>query len=557
MRINLFYMKETLLLLFVGMSLTATSQCINSVTVADSTICVGDSVILTATGPGSPLTTTLSGGNNHRGNMFDIVALNAVTIQSFDAHPIGNTGYEIYYKVGGYAGSESTPTDWTLVGSVANVIAQPLGTATPIPIPVNIVIPAGQTYAFYVTSTNIAVSQNYSDGSVVGAVFASDVNIQFLEGAGMEYPFTAGGSFFSPRVWNGIIHYEIGTTYLWDTGATTPEITVAPTIQTTYLVDITSNGCPTATDSVTIYMSPDPVIDLGLDTNVCAGDALILDAGIQSSYSWNNGASTNQFFMVTTASTNFVAVTNSEGCTKSDTIQVVVSPVPVVDLGADTTICEGIAVTLDAGNAGSTFDWSTTETTQTIDVGGGNYSVDVTNPEGCTESSSITISENPAPIVDLGNDTTFCLYGTTVLDAGTGFSDYLWSTTETTQTIIVDGTTLGAGAYTFTVDVTDSLGCTTTESVVVTVDPCAGIDTDEISHMKVYPNPTSNVLNVNIDQLTSDGQLTIYSMDGVKVLSEKLTSNSQEVDLTHLANGSYILELKTADYSEIIKVIKN
>jgi hypothetical protein len=98
----------------------------------------------------------------------------------------------------------------------------------------------------------------------------------------MEYPFGVGGSVFSTRVWNGNINYSIGTTYLWDTGATTSQIVEAPTVQTKYLVDITPNGCPTSTGSVTIYINLAPVLDLGVDTSICFSTQITLDTGAES-----------------------------------------------------------------------------------------------------------------------------------------------------------------------------------------------------------------------------------------------------------------------------------
>lgn len=113
---------------------------------------------MTAVGSEEPLTTTFVAGNNHRGNMFDNVALNTITIESFDGHPMGNTDYEIYYKTGTFVGSETNAAAWTLAGAATNVIAQLPGTPTVIPIAIGVTIPAGHTYFFYVTSTNVAVS---------------------------------------------------------------------------------------------------------------------------------------------------------------------------------------------------------------------------------------------------------------------------------------------------------------------------------------------------------------------------------------------------------------
>jgi hypothetical protein len=62
------------------------------------------------------------------------------------------------------------------------------------------------------------------------------------------------------------------------------------------------------------------------------------------------------------------------------TIETEVSEIPVVDLGPDTTISQGQSIVLDAGNTGSNYEWSTGDTTQTIEVSqAGTYSVAVTN----------------------------------------------------------------------------------------------------------------------------------------------------------------------------------
>ena len=190
-------------------------------------------------------------------------------------------------------------------------------------------------------------------------------------------------------------------------------------------------------------------------------------------------------------------------------------------------------------------------------MGAGSYEVVVTNTDGCSDSSNIVISENPAPVVNLGADLTFCVNESAVLDAGSGFSGYVWSTTETTQSVTADGATLGVGAHTFTITVTDSLGCTNTDDMVVNVDGCVGLNEIVAKHMKVYPNPTSDVLHVELDQLVSESILNVYAMDGSLVLSERMKSQSQSIDLSRLERGSYILELNANDYKEIIKVIKN
>jgi hypothetical protein len=70
---------------------------------------------------------------------------------------------------------------------------------------VNVTISAGARRAFYVTNNSGTMA--YTNGTAVGAVYAQDGFIQFLQGYGKSYPF---GGTFQPRVWNGVIHYTPG-----------------------------------------------------------------------------------------------------------------------------------------------------------------------------------------------------------------------------------------------------------------------------------------------------------------------------------------------------------
>jgi hypothetical protein len=159
----------------------------------------------TQTQTNDTLVTTYAAGNGHRGNMIDVKALSSnIKIDSVDAHPDGNTEIAIYYKVGSYVGFEGDSTAWTLIG-LDSVTAQATGTPTPVGVNINTTIPAGQTYAFYITSTDLNVNLNYTNGTNAGAVLVSNSDLEVYEGIGLEYPY--GGN-FSPRNWNGTIHYS-------------------------------------------------------------------------------------------------------------------------------------------------------------------------------------------------------------------------------------------------------------------------------------------------------------------------------------------------------------
>ncbi|MBN1909239.1 MAG: hypothetical protein JW818_05840 [Pirellulales bacterium] len=156
---------------------------------------------------GSSLTTTVTGGNSAEGNMFDVTALNTLVINTIDVYPRWNSDFQVYYKAGSYVGFEHDPAAWTLIG-VASVEAGGSGVLVPLPLPIDVAIPAGETYSFYVAASSGGIW--YTNGTEAGAVCASDENLQIKEGTGNKGIF---GDVYSPRIFNGRIHYTAGLTY--------------------------------------------------------------------------------------------------------------------------------------------------------------------------------------------------------------------------------------------------------------------------------------------------------------------------------------------------------
>lgn len=258
-----------------------------------------------------------------------------------------------------------------------------------------------------------------------------------------------------------------GLTYSWSPGsATSASITVNPTSTTNYTLTVTdANGCQD-TAQVRVTVNPLPVVSAGPDQTICNGSIVSFTASGASTYQWNPIGSTSQTVLVTpsTNSTYIVIGTDINGCVSRDTVSAFVFAVPVVSLNP-TFICQGYSTTLDAGNPGSTYDWSTGETSQTISVSdSGTYSVVVTSANGCAALAQtvVTVGGNIT-----ANPTTvnICSGLTTTLNAGNPGSTYAWSTGATTQTI----TTGTSGNYYVTI--TDPNGCSATKLNIVNVDP--------------------------------------------------------------------------------------
>jgi gliding motility-associated-like protein len=252
--------------------------------------------------------------------------------------------------------------------------------------------------------------------------------------------------------------------YVWSNGATGDSLVVDSS--GTYTVSIVNGlNCSATSQPVTVIVNLLPQIPAFADTTQCGG-SITLDAGNPgATYLWSNGQTTQTIVVSSTSANVFVAITNSCGTVSSDTVDVTINAIPVFDLGGPYDICNGGSVTLDPGIAGLTYDWSTSETTQSISVStAGNVILTVTNPlTGCNFTDTAVVNVNFPPVVNLGPDIVQC-GGTVILDAQNPGSTYLWSSGETTQTLSLTGTQVT------TVSVTVTNTCGTTVSLPITVD---------------------------------------------------------------------------------------
>lgn len=226
--------------------------------------------------------------------------------------------------------------------------------------------------------------------------------------------------------------------------------------------DLSATLCDTLLNR-NISISNTLIVALGSDTTVCFGQSVTLNAGVANqTYLWSTGATT-QSITATTTGVYTVTVTNLAGCSTSDQINVTVSPKINVNLGPDKSICVGVAELLDAGTiAGATYLWNSGATTQTINViNAGEYWVKVT-VGACFTIDTINIIVVQKPTVNLGANVSICIGDSITLDAGGTNLTYLWNTGATTQTINVK--TPG----TYSVTVSNTLGCSATDDIVIT-----------------------------------------------------------------------------------------
>jgi gliding motility-associated-like protein len=181
-----------------------------------------------------------------------------------------------------------------------------------------------------------------------------------------------------------------GQDVTWSTGESGQAIRVTATGP--YWASASFNTGCTAADTINVSFTPAGTLDLGLDSAICIGDPTVLDAGHPGAgYSWSTGA-TSQSITVSDSGTYSVILTVNVNCHFGDTIAFTALP-EVAAVLVDTSVCEAELVTLDAGNPGASYLWSTGARGQTIVVTeAGEYSVDVTGQ--CNSVSASMMLEN-------------------------------------------------------------------------------------------------------------------------------------------------------------------
>jgi len=249
--------------------------------------------------------------------------------------------------------------------------------------------------------------------------------------------------------------------YLWQNGST--DSVFIATTSGVYSVTVTNN-CETYTDSVILTTIPDPQPDLGNDTTICPSDIFILDPGSGFlGYLWQNG-STDSTFTITVPGIYWCQVTTLCGV-NSDTVIITQGLQPSINLGPDTSICEGTSIIFHAGSGFNAYLWQNGSSDSVfVATAAGIYAVTVTGNCGTDTDSVSIINIYPNPQPDLGNDSSFCISVSITLDAGSGYAGYHWQNGTTNQTLTVNA------PGTYSVTVTNNNGCVGSDTIHILLD---------------------------------------------------------------------------------------
>ncbi len=250
-----------------------------------------------------------------------------------------------------------------------------------------------------------------------------------------------------------------------------------------------------------------------------------------------------------------LTATNSIGSGSiTKTITVVTTPTVAV---SNATICSGTTATLSASGATS-YSWNTGATTSSISVTptvATNYTVSGTT-NSCTKTKTVSVAVNPKPNVTLGAITSpICVNNATVALSGTP-SGGVFSGPGVSGSSF-DPSTSGAGTFTISYNYTDINNCSNSGNRSVVVSLCTNILELNGSLASVFPNPVKNEITIRLDNnLINSSTFELFDVIGKLVMSEKMDSKTNTFQVSHLAQGMYILRITSNDYKKQMTIIK-
>lgn len=262
-------------------------------------------------------------------------------------------------------------------------------------------------------------------------------------------------------------------TYLWSDSETSQSINnLSPGI---YSVEVTDNNLCTATASVTISEPDSLLVSIASITNVlCNGNNtgsinVSVSGGTQNyNYNWSNGT-TNQNLSNASAGNYTLNITDANNCTATASGTISQPTVLTVSLSSTNITCFGsnngsITSAVNGGVAPYSYAWSNgTNLANAGNLAAGNYTLTVTDANGCSRTATSTITQPQDVVITFSNSNVLCFGDNSgsstvnVVSGGTAPFSYLWNSNANNQATQTAGG-LSAGSY--SILITDANGCT-------------------------------------------------------------------------------------------------
>jgi hypothetical protein len=311
--------------------------------------------------------------------------------------------------------------------------------------------------------------------------------------------------------------------------------------------------CNVAANSPTVNMTAN-------NATVCSGASVALTASGADSYAWSTGQSGSIVNPVPFLNPSQYVVTGTKtltGCSATSSVLVYVKASPKITISSfPSQACAGQPINLMATGA-LTYLWNNSATSAAITVtatsSNNSYTVIGTNSVNCPGTANIQLNVRNSPTVNVVGNLNICRGETTTLTAS-GAAVYNWvsiSTFNQSNPVALAPT----ANTTYSLQGTDSFGCTSVSQIVVNVDECTGLNSNTLGSLSVYPNPTNGMVTVtssapiqNVQLIDVTGRI-VLAQDGVN-------ASATDLNISHLAAGVYYIQVNAAG-TNVIKVIKD
>jgi hypothetical protein len=399
---------------------------------------------------------------------------------------------------------------------------------------------ASGSWHSYATAGTFTVNVVLNNGVVADTAFQFTVVVKnapvvTLSGAAVVCPNStttltgsSGGS--SQWYYNGVAL----------SSATTNSITVAaPGVYN--MIKTNTNGCAdSAAAGITVISVPNPTVNIGSDTAFCGNGTL--DAGNAGAiYTWSTG-DTTQTALITASASISVMVTDSNGCVGTDTANITVNPLPNFIISANTTACDTFTI---ASNATSgNFLWSDNSTGNTLLVDTtGLYYLTITDNNGCSNTDSTFITINNSPVVTATSGApgdSVCIDDAPVLLTGTP-SGGVFSGTAVTGNLFDPGST-ASGTYPVVYTYQDTNGCSSSDTITMTVMPCVGITENNAATFSIMPNPSQGIFTVQLSQTNTTIEVTDV-LGNLVYSTREFNQGNVQINLENQPAGMYFVRV--------------
>ena len=278
------------------------------------------------------------------------------------------------------------------------------------------------------------------------------------------------------------------------------------------------------------------------------------------------GANLNICNLPSTA-TYYVQTTDGT-CTSSRTpvVYTVTGAIPSILSTSGGDHCGSGTVTLNATADSGTLNWYSASTGGTL-LGTGtsfvtpsiststNYYVEASNGTCSSNRFAVTasISNTSPPVANASQ--TFCNGETVgliaVIPSGPSI---IWYDAPSAGNIVPNSALLVSGTTYYASQTIGSCESTTRTAVTMILGGCLGNNEFEISKLKVYPNPTIDILNISYTEPIS--RVEVFNMIGQRVFSVESNSNEVQMNMTRYASGTYLIKVSIDDITKTVKIIK-